>query len=398
MQRSNQKQKKMARLMLFILIEAAIALNCDLQPRHSSASVVGAGLRVAVGTAPASLALADFNRDGKLDLAVANSGSNNVTILLGDGRGTFTQAAGSPFPAGNNPNDIAVGDVNDDGKPDLAFANHDTHYVTVLLGDGRGAFAPAPKSPFTVNSQPHPHGIAFGDFNGDHNLDFVIDDWGNNRVTVVFGDGKGNFASPGVPFPVGQMPYQRVRAADVNKDGFADVITTNFESGDVTVLLVNGQGGFLQPSGSPFKANVRPFGVAIGDVNDDGKPDLAVVNFSGQGTDPSDDAITILIGNGDGTFKQAPGSPLKSGRFPVGVAVGDFNGDGLGDVASANSGSNNVTLLLGGKNGLRPALGSPFAVGHHPECVALGDLNGDGKADVVVANLEDNDISILLTK
>ena len=368
-----------------------------MQPQKSAAANPDVN-RIAVGTAPASIVLADFNRDGKLDVAVANSGSKNVTILLGDGKGGLTQATGSPFPAGDNPNDIAVGDVNGDGKPDLAFANHDTHYVTVLLGDVRGAFAPAPGSPVTVNSRPHPHGIAFGDFNGDHNLDFVIDDWGNNRVTVVFGDGKGNFASPGVSFAVGQMPYQRVRAADVNKDGFADVITTNFESGDVTVLLGDGKGGFSQSPGSPFKANRHPFGVATSDVNGDGKLDLAVVNFSGQGTDTSDDAITILLGNGDGSFKQAPGSPFKSGRLPVAAAVGDTNGDGFGDVASANMGGNNVTLLLGGKNGLRPASGSPFTVGHHPECVALGDLNGDGKADIVVANLEDNDVMIILSK
>ncbi len=383
-------------LILFSFI-AAVGLGCNVQPQNSAAANPDAK-RIAVGIAPASLALADFNGDGKLDVAVANSESRNVTILLGDGKGGLTQATGSPFPAGDHPNDIAVGDVNGDGKLDLAFANHDTHYITVLLGDGRGVFAPAPKSPFTVNSRPHPHGIAFGDFNGDHNLDFVIDDWGNNRVTVVFGDGKGNFASPGVSFAVGQMPYQRVRAADVNKDGFADVITTNFESGDVTVLLGDGKGGFSQPPGSPFKANRHPFGVAIGDVNGDGKPDLAVVNFSGQGTDPSDDAITILLGNGDGTFKQAPGSPFKSGKLPVGVAVGDTNGDGFSDVASANMGGNNITLLLGGKDGLRPAPGSPFAVGHHPECVALGDLNGDGKADIVVANLEDNDVMIILSK
>src|SRR5258708_29911034 len=374
---------------------AAVARGCSGRWRSGAAANPEPG-RLAGGAPPARLAMADFNGDGKLDVAVANSESRNVTILLGDGKGGLTPAPGSPFPAGDHPNDIAVGDVNGDGKPDLAYANHDTHYVTVLLGDGRGGFAPAPKSPFTVNSRHHPHGIALGDFNGDHNLDFVIDDWGNNRVTVVFGDGKGNFASPGVSFAVGQMPYQRVRAADVNKDGFADVITTNFESGDVTVLLGDGKGGFSQPPGSPFKANRHPFGVAIGDVNGDGKPDLAVVNFSGQGTDPSDDAITILLGNGDGTFKQAPGSPFKSGKLPVGVAVGDTDGDGFSDLASASMGGNNVTLLLGGKDGLRPAPGSPFAVGHHPQCLVLNALNPDAKTHILVPNLEVTHLLIIL--
>lgn len=377
------------------MLGAAIS-SCAARPQRSPQSKP-LGTTFTAANQPGCLALADFNGDRKVDLAVGNGGSNNVTIFLGNGAGGFTEPTGSPFPAGNSPNDIAIGDVNGDLNLDLAIANHDAKYVTVLLGNGRGQFSPAPNSPVTVNSRPHPHGIAFGNFNADRNLDFVVDDWGNNRLTVLFGDGKGNFASPGISFGVGQMPYQRVRVADVNNDQVDDIITTNTEGGNVSVLLGDGKGGFAQATGSPSPANPRPFGVAIGDVNADGKRDLAIVNFSGQGTDTSKDAITILLGNGDGTFKPAPGSPFKSGGSPVSVAIGDVNGDGVMDVAAANMTGNSVSVLLGGKDGMRPAPGSPLTVGKDPEFIALGDLNGDGKADVIVAETEGNAVRVIIS-
>ena len=104
----------------------------------------GTDTRIAVGAAPNSVEIADFNRDRIPDLAIANSRSNNVTILLGDGKGGFVEAKGSPFPAGHSPNDICIGDFDGDGKLDLAIANHDVKYLTVLLGDGQGGFTKRP--------------------------------------------------------------------------------------------------------------------------------------------------------------------------------------------------------------------------------------------------------------
>src|SRR5689334_23199814 len=120
----------------------------------------------ATGATPGNLAVADFNRDRKVDLAVVNAESANVTILLGDGKGGFAPAPGSPFPAGPHPNDIAAGDFNRDGLLDLAIANHETPEVTLLLGDGKGGFAPAARSPVRFAVKPHVHGLAASDFNG----------------------------------------------------------------------------------------------------------------------------------------------------------------------------------------------------------------------------------------
>src|SRR5260370_15034097 len=120
-----------------------------------------------VGKEPGSVAVADLNHDGKLDIVVANTASESISVLLGDGKGKFQPAPGSPFPAGHLPNDIAIGDFNHDGNLDLLIPNHHTPYLTILLGDGKGGFQPAPDSPFATQSYPHPHGAVAADFNGD---------------------------------------------------------------------------------------------------------------------------------------------------------------------------------------------------------------------------------------
>ncbi len=347
-----------------------------------------------VGAAPASLAIADVNRDGKLDLVVANSGSGDVTVLLGDGKGGFAPAAGSPFPAGKSPNDVAVGDFDGNGTLDLALPNHDTHGVTVLLGDGKGGFHPAAGSPVTVASRPHPHGIAAGDFNGDGRLDLAVESWADNAVEVLLGNGKGGFASPGRRFPVGRMPYQRLRSADVNRDGRADLLTTNFEGNSVSVLLGDGRGGFTNAPGSPFPAGRSPFCQAIADVNGDGKLDLVVGGFSGQPEDPAADGVSVLLGDGAGAFRLLAGSPFAAGRTPVAVAVGDLNGDGVPEIAVANMSGDTVTVLARGPNGRYRTAATLPASG--PEAVAIGDLNHDGKGDLVIAALKSNEVIVVL--
>src|SRR5271170_5388172 len=190
---------------------------------------------IAVGKGPRFVAAADLNHDGKVDLVVANSDDESLTVLLGDGKGHFQPANGSPVPTGHLPNDIAVADMNHDGNPDLVIANHQSPYLTILLGDGKGGFHPAPGSPFDVHSTPHPHGVAVADFNGDGKPDAVTDSWGNNQIELLLGDGKGGIVTPGRYFAVGRRPYERLRSADFNHDGIPDVATTNLDDDTVTI-------------------------------------------------------------------------------------------------------------------------------------------------------------------
>ena len=347
---------------------------------------------------PGSVAIGDFNRDGKLDIVTANEQGGDASVLLGDGKGGFSQARGSPFPAGHSPNDIAVGDFNRDGCLDLAFANHETQYLTVLLGDCRGGFAPAPHSPVAVAVRPHPHGIATGDFNGDGNLDLVTDSWAEDRLEILFGDGKGGFPGPGRYVAVGKHPYQRVRVADLNGDGQADIVSTNLDGDNVTILLGDGKGGFRQPAGSPFPCGDSPFNVAIGDVNGDGIPDLAIVNSPGSTSDRTGrDGLTILLGDGKGGFTRMAGSPFFTGKRPNMVAIGDLNGDGVGDVVVSNPDDDTITIFTMSRKG-SVAARSTLSIPGHPKGLAIRDLNWDGKADIAVTNSAANTVTVILSK
>ena len=162
----------------------------------SENSITSPGLiKISVGHAPGSVEVADLNHDKLPDLIVTNEQDSSVTILTGKGKAQFEEVKGSPFPTGHGVNDVAIGDFNLDGHPDLAFANHEKKYLTVSLGNGKGYFVPAPGSPFPVEVIPHTHGIATADFNNDGRLDLVTDSWGNDQVEILFGDSTNGTAS-----------------------------------------------------------------------------------------------------------------------------------------------------------------------------------------------------------
>jgi len=343
---------------------------------------------------PSALAAADFDRDGKLDLAVGSENANDVVVFLGDGRGNLRR--GRAFQAGPEPAEIEVADLDRDGRLDLAIANHGTPLVTILLGDGRGAFRRPPGSPLSVRSNPHPHTIDACDVDGDGLLDLVIDSWQENRFTLLRGDGKGGFAAPGTPIEAGRKPYRNLRLADLDGDGRCDLVAPNAAQRGVTILSGDGRGNFRGAANPPVPAGPAPFAVEAADVNGDGKPDLVVANYSGQITDPSGDGLTFLVNDGRGRFR--PGPKIATGRASADVAAGDVDGDRYADAATANLGSGDITVAFGGPDGLSPARSVTVPAGARAQRVILADFDGDGRADAVTANTESHSISILTTR
>jgi len=387
----------MLRFILATTVLGALASGCRGQSQRSlNAAVTSdpfARIHLAVGNHPAMPLLVDVNKDRNLDIVVANGGSGNVSVYLGDGKGTFVQSAGSPFPAGQHCADVASADFNDDGNVDLAIANHEVKTVTVLLGNGKGQFSLAPGSPFSVDSNPHPHGIAVADFNGDQKPDIATDSWAENKVLVLFGKGDGAFQAPGIKLEVGKMPYQRLRTADMNEDGNPDLVTSNFEAGSVSILLSSHRGQFARRD---FRVPANPFGIAIADVNGDKHPDVAIVHYSGHATDPSKNALSVLAGDGKGDFSLLSGSPFRTGQYPGTIAAGNLN-SGVAGIVVPNYEDGTLTVYVGGQSGMTPAAYSPLHVGRTPHGVAIGDLNHDGEGDIVVAEEEDNNVLVLLS-
>jgi hypothetical protein len=343
---------------------------------------------------PNSVAVGDFDRDGTPDLAVANV-INNVSVLLGNGNGSFGPATG--YHAGDSPQSLTVGDLRGDGILDLVVANSGLNQssqgsVSVLLGNGDGSFEPAVN--YVAGS--HPFAVAVGDLNGDGIPDLAVANIGSfgstPSVGILLGNGDGSFQAA-VNYAAGLAPWS-VAVGDFDGDGISDLVVTNPYSNAVSVLLGNGDGS-LQPPVN-YVVGSQPRSVAVGDFDGDGVLDLAVANSADQQADiPS---VSVLLGNGDGTFHTTANYAFENGSYSV--AAGDFNGDGVLDLAVTNllypeTDSNTVSVLLGNGDGtFQPSL--TYAAGHTPIALAVGDFNADGSPDRVVTNHQDRAVSILL--
>ncbi|AHJ97750.1 FG-GAP-like repeat-containing protein [Hymenobacter swuensis] len=429
----------------------AVDLNRDGRPDVATANLVGSTVGVllngatstlgpvttyAVGNRPNAIVAADFNGDLYPDLAVTSYGGQSVSVLRNDRSGRFNAAVNYPTPNNAAAYDLAAGDLTGDGRPDLAVLSSaaGTTQLSILASLSNGTFAEAG----TLLTLPQgAEGIAIADMNADGKADVIVSNGatatfevlrnaGNGVLTSVGrypgaqdgiellvadfnGDGRPDvaqadfanaatitlatatgFAVP-VSYPAG-LGSTGITSADVNADGFRDVIVSNSRSNDVTILLGSATGAFT--SVGSFAAGVTTYDVAVADLTGDGRPDLVTANY----VQTVSQSLSVLPGLGNGRFAAATSTAINAPNGPLRLAQGDLNADGRPDVVTVSGLSpmaSNLAVLLRRPDGtLDPAVTYP--VGSQPEAVTLADVNGDGRLDVVTANRGAASLSVLL--
>jgi subtilisin-like proprotein convertase family protein len=323
------------------------------------------------GLSPTNVAVADFNNDTKPDLAVTNQVTNDVSVLLGNGDGSF--GGQSLFTVGSSPYSIVAGKFNSDSNWDLAVTNSASNNVSILLGNGAGGFS-APTN-FFVGS--NPISIASGDFNNDAKADLAIANFGgffSGTVSILLGTGTGAFTN-GTNVRTRTQPSY-VAVARFNADTNDDLIVANFGSDSVSTFFGNGAGTFqLQQN---LTTGTGPVSIEIADFGSDGILDIAVANYNA-------DTLTFCNGTAAGGFVGCNPNNPAGGSNPISITAADFVGSGTKTTATALSGSNLIKVLT-----------SNISVGESPNAVESADFNGDGRPDIISVNFGSNDVSVLI--
>ena len=300
------------------------------------------------GSGPVDPVLARFDGDTKLDLAVVNYQAGTVSIYLGNGDGTFQ--AFTNYNVGGSPHYAVAADLNGDGKTDLAVANYGSSTVSVLLGNGDGTFQPQA----TYSTGANPHMIAVADFNGDGRLDLVTPNYGTDSLTLLLGNGDGTFA-PGINVP-SELNPMAIAVADFNADGKRDLVVSYGSESVVSIYSGNGDGSF-QPRFNLDTGSANLYQVVGVDMNGDGLPDVVASSYNAS-------AVIVILNKGGGVFETR--SVYGSGSNPVGLAAGDWNGDGRLDLATADYGSGGISIYLSNNTqllGLDPGTGIRIGAG-----------------------------------
>ncbi|HXS78019.1 MAG TPA: FG-GAP-like repeat-containing protein [Terracidiphilus sp.] len=360
----------------------AVTAPADLDANTLAFTTFAVKNQPAVSGLPMWMTVGDFNNDGNSDLVIPSGSSNSVSILLGNGDGTFKTAQTFVTEPSTTAYAAVVGDFNGDGNPDLAITNaQGTGSVSILLGNGDGTFQAQTSYPTGMN----PSTLQSADVNGDGDADLIAINKDDNSVSLLLGNGDGTFQAQDV-YATGSAPTG-LAVADMNGDGVIDIMVANSVDNTLGLLLGNGDGTFAAQTTIPLSST--PAEIAVADVNGDGHTDIIV-------THPSANSVGVLLGNGDGTFQ--PEQAVAANTDPVAVASADFDGDGHLDLAVSNNADNSVSVLLGKGDGtFQPAVA--FEAGAQPYGVQAADLNGDGLPDIAsIGNTFTGALTVLLSE
>lgn len=347
-----------------------LVLGCRLQAQL----VFSNSSTPTVGNSPFGVVAADFNGDGKVDLACVNGNDSTLTVLTNNGSGGFVTSG--TYAVGARPVAVAAADVNGDGKIDLICANQDGSSLSVLTNDGSGGFALSG----TYNTVGHPQSVVAADVNGDGKVDLVSATY-SGQLMVFTNDGSGNFVT-GYSYNLGVNLYA-VTTADVNGDGKIDLICE--DSGNDTFVFTNSGNSTFGLNATYTVGNGHGWVMVSADLNGDGKVDLACVNASGN-------SVSVLTNDGSGGFVTS--GTYAAGAYPLSVIAADVNGDGNLDLICANSSGNTLTVLTNDGSGGFVFAGT-FTVGNGPIGITAADVNGDGKVDLICANSGGNTLTVL---
>ncbi|CAF1230221.1 unnamed protein product [Rotaria sordida] len=330
----------------------------------------------------------DFNNDKYLDVAVVFYTTNNLGIFLGDGNGSFNALLIFSTTMNSNPYSLVVSDVNMDGRLDVIVANVGTNNIGIFLGYGNGSFADVMTLSTGTNSKPW--SVAVADFTNDGQMDIVVTTIGTRSIGIFYGYGNGSFAKM-VSYRTDDNYFSEVvRIGDFNNDNQADIVVVNSKASNIGILLGYGNDSFAKQVNYSTDYNTHPMWVALGDFNNDNKLDMVTANRDGN-------SMSIFLGHGNGSFDNPRTYPAGSGSRPLYVDIGDFNQDSILDIAIVNYGTNEISLHfgLGDATFLQGGLYSTGS-GSQPNTLAVGDFNRDGRLDIVVANPGSDTIGVFL--
>jgi hypothetical protein len=337
---------------------------------------------------PYSIAVDDFNSDGNLDIVVANSGSNNVGILLGFGNGSFLSQKTYSVSPESRPQSVVIGDFDQDDKLDIAVSNYDTNNISILIGYGNGSFATPTMHSTGIDSAPF--GMAAGDFNNDNQSDIAVTNVGTNKVFVLIGYTMMQSENP-TEYSTGiaSNPYC-IASGDFNNDTQLDLVVANYGTNNAGIFLGYGNGSFQEQTTYSTGNNSRPIMLTTSDLDNDYRLDIVVANSNTQ-------CVGILYGYGNGAFATVVSHFTGDSSYPISVIADDFNNDNHLDIAFADYNTDNIGIFLGYGNRTFGKL-TTYSTGDNARSffLASGGFNNDSRSDIAVANYGTNNIVIFL--